>query len=57
MQINICTYQWHPPLSYRGKYSGDLTEYHVKNLSPGALPDVYTPIHDQEWIGIGDLIL
>ena len=28
--------------------SGDLTEYHVKNPSPGALPDVNTPIHGQE---------
>ena len=37
--------------------SGDLTEYHVKNSSPGALPDVHTPIHGQELIGIGDLIL
>ena len=25
--------------------SGDLTEYHVKSPSPGALPDVNTPIY------------
>ena len=31
--------------------SGDLTEYHVKNPSPGALPDVNTPIYCQELIG------
>ena len=37
--------------------NGDLMEYYVKNPSPGALPDVYTPIHGQELIGIGDLIL
>ena len=30
--------------------SGDLTEYHVKNLSPGVLPDVNTPIYCQESI-------
>ena len=31
--------------------SGDLTEYHVKNPSPGMLPDVNTPIYRQELIG------
>ena len=30
---------------------GDLAEYHVKNPSPGALPDVNIPIHGQESIG------
>ena len=35
--------------------SGDLTEYHVKNPSPGALPDVNTPTYRQE--SIGDLTL
>ena len=29
----------------------DLTEYHVKKLSPGALPDVNTPVYCQELIG------
>ena len=32
--------------------SGDLTEYHVKNPSPGALLDVNTSIHGQGSIGI-----
>ena len=31
--------------------SGDLTEYHVKNPSAGASPDVNTPIYHQESIG------
>ena len=31
--------------------SGDLTEYHVESPSPGALPDVNTPIYHQESIG------
>ena len=51
---HLCTYQWHPPLPHPRVgwgNSGDLTEYHVKNPSPGALPDVNTPIYRQESIG------
>ena len=42
----------HSPTTGLGN-SGDLTEYHVENSSPGALPDVNTPIYRQE--NIGDL--
>ena len=51
---NLCTYQWHPPLPHprvAWGNSGDLTEYHIKNPSPGVLPDVNTPISRQESIG------
>ena len=50
----LCTYQWHPPLPQPRVgwgNSGDLTENHVKNPSPGALLDVNTPIYCQESIG------
>ena len=40
-----------PPPGWGNTMSGDLTEYHVKNPSPGALPDVNTPIYLQESIG------
>ena len=49
----ICTYQWHPPLPHPQVgwgNNGDLTEYYVKNPSPGALPDVSSPIYCQESI-------
>ena len=52
--INKCTYQWHPHSPTPGVGWGnsvDLTEYHVKNPSPGALLDVSTPIYHQESIG------
>ena len=44
MDIILCIYQWHPPLPHSRVgwgNSGDLTEYHVKYPTPGALPDVY----------------
>ena len=50
----LCTCQWHPPFPHPWVgwgNSGDLTEYHVKNPSPGALPDVNTPVYRQESIG------
>ena len=40
-----------PPPRVGWGNSGDLTEYHVKNPSPGALPDVNAPIYCQESIG------
>ena len=49
--LGLCTYQWYPPLPHSWVGWGDLTEYHVKNPSPGALPDVNTPIYRQESIG------
>ena len=42
----------HSPTPWAGwGNSGDLTEYHIKNTSPGALPDVNAPIYCQESIG------
>ena len=44
----------HPPLPHARVAwgnSGDLTECHVKNPSPGVLPDINTPIYRQESIG------
>ena len=41
-----------PPPPWVGwENSGDLTEYHVENPSPGAFPDVNTPIYRKELIG------
>ena len=48
--INAIPHSPTPGLDAWGN-SGDLTEYHVKNSSPGASPDVNTPIHRQESIG------
>ena len=42
-----------PPPGLGGEIVGIIarTEYHVKNPSPGALPDVNIPIYRQELIG------
>ena len=53
----LCTYQWHPPPPLPHPWvgwgnSGDLTEYHVKNSSPGGVTRCqYTWVYRQKSIG------